>query len=213
MAGPICAALRVPLPKRVASTQMIGIVVCFVGSPRTEGHMPVTIGRRELVAALGGAAAWPLTARAAAGATGDSHVWRRNGARPNRGDAPNRMTAGGRRLHELAGGSAADRQSRRQSRAGDAVYARRAGRERDRRGARWSQSLFAAVAQGGALLGPSALAAHRAGSAGDNDPANAGRVQLARFFADNIAPSAPGLADIVVGGAASLKDAQRMLVE
>ena len=70
-----------------------------------------------------------------------------------------------------------------------------------------------ATAQGGALLGASALAAHHAASAGDNDPANAGRVQLARFFADNIAPSAPGLADVVVGGGASLKDAQRMLVD
>jgi 3-(methylsulfanyl)propanoyl-CoA dehydrogenase len=70
-----------------------------------------------------------------------------------------------------------------------------------------------ATAQGGALLGASALAAHRAASAGDNDPANAGRVQLARFFADNIAPSASGLADVVVGGAASLKDAQRMWVD
>jgi butyryl-CoA dehydrogenase len=70
-----------------------------------------------------------------------------------------------------------------------------------------------ATAQGGALLGASALAGHRAASAGDNDPANAGRVQLARFFADNIAPSAPGLADVVVGGAASLKDAQRMLAD
>jgi butyryl-CoA dehydrogenase len=70
-----------------------------------------------------------------------------------------------------------------------------------------------ATAQGGALLGASALAAHGAASAGDNDPANAGRVQLARFFADNVAPSAPGLADVVVGGAASLEDAQRMLVD
>jgi acyl-CoA dehydrogenase len=70
-----------------------------------------------------------------------------------------------------------------------------------------------ATAQSGALLGASALAAHRAASAGDNDPVNAGRVQLARFFADNIAPSAPGLADVVVGGAASLKDAQRMLAD
>jgi len=63
-----------------------------------------------------------------------------------------------------------------------------------------------ATAQGGALLGASALAAHRAAAAGDNDPANAGRVQLARFFADNIAVSGPGLADVVVGGAASLTE-------
>jgi butyryl-CoA dehydrogenase len=70
-----------------------------------------------------------------------------------------------------------------------------------------------ATAQGGALLGVSALAAHRAMTAGDNDHAHAGRIQLARFFADNIAPSAPGLAEVVVGGAASLKDAQRMLVD
>jgi acyl-CoA dehydrogenase len=70
-----------------------------------------------------------------------------------------------------------------------------------------------ATAQGGALLGASALAAHRAANDGDNDPANAGRVQLARFFADNIAPSAPGLADVVIGGGPSLKAAQPMLVD
>jgi hypothetical protein len=38
-------------------------------------------------------------------------------------------------------------------------------------------------------------------------------VQLARFFADNIATMAPGLADVVVSGAASLKEAQLMLVD
>ena len=27
-------------------------------------HMPVTVGRRELIAGLGGAAAWPLAVRA-----------------------------------------------------------------------------------------------------------------------------------------------------
>jgi acyl-CoA dehydrogenase len=70
-----------------------------------------------------------------------------------------------------------------------------------------------ATAQGGALLGVSALAAHHAATAGDNDHAHTGRVKLARFFAENIAPSAQGLADVVVGGATSLKDAQRMLVD
>jgi butyryl-CoA dehydrogenase len=70
-----------------------------------------------------------------------------------------------------------------------------------------------ATAQGGALLGAAALAAQRAIAAGDNDHAHAGRVQLARFFADNIAVAAPGLADVVVSGAASLPDAQQMLVD
>src|SRR6266540_2945167 len=75
-------------------------------------------------------------------------VRRRNGARPNRRDAPNRGTTGGRRLHELTGGGAANRQSRRQSRAGDAVHARCARRERHRGGARRSKPLFAAVRDG-----------------------------------------------------------------
>jgi butyryl-CoA dehydrogenase len=70
-----------------------------------------------------------------------------------------------------------------------------------------------ATAQGGALLGASALAAQRAASAGDNDHALAGRVRLARFFADNIAPHSAALADVVMGGAASIKDAQRILLD
>jgi len=67
-----------------------------------------------------------------------------------------------------------------------------------------------ATTQGGALLGATALAAQRAMTAGDNDHAHAGRVTIARFFADNIAPMAPGLADVVIGGAASLQDAHQM---
>jgi butyryl-CoA dehydrogenase len=70
-----------------------------------------------------------------------------------------------------------------------------------------------AIAQGGALLGVNALAAQQAIAAGENDHAHAGRVQLARFFADNVAPSAAGLAEVVVGGAASLPDAEQMLVD
>jgi butyryl-CoA dehydrogenase len=70
-----------------------------------------------------------------------------------------------------------------------------------------------ATAQGGALLGETALAAHRLIAAGDNDHAHVGRVQIAHFFADNIATTAPGLADIVIGGATSLPDTQQMLID
>jgi hypothetical protein len=38
-------------------------------------------------------------------------------------------------------------------------------------------------------------------------------VQLARLFADNIDPSAPGLANVVIGGTASLRDAPQMFVD
>src|SRR5215471_19465349 len=34
------------------------------GSPRMECHMPVTVGRRELITGLGAAAAWPLATQA-----------------------------------------------------------------------------------------------------------------------------------------------------
>ena len=50
-------------------------------------------------------------------------------------------------------------------------------------------------------------------SDGDNDHAHAGRVQLARFFADNIAPMAPGLAEWWSAAPRRSQDAQRMWVE
>src|SRR5262249_34086536 len=70
---------------------------------------------------------------------------RRDGAPANRGDAPNRRKTGAGRLPEFAGGGAADWQSRRQSRAGDAIHARRCCRQRHRGGACRCDSLFAAV--------------------------------------------------------------------
>jgi hypothetical protein len=41
-------------------------VISFLalGALARQGHMPVTIGRREFIAALGGAATWPLSADA-----------------------------------------------------------------------------------------------------------------------------------------------------
>src|SRR5262245_46556357 len=55
------AALRCPA-RAVRTARSWRAIVPFTHLAR-EGRMTVTIGRRELLAALGGAAAWPLAAR------------------------------------------------------------------------------------------------------------------------------------------------------
>jgi butyryl-CoA dehydrogenase len=61
--------------------------------------------------------------------------------------------------------------------------------------------LFGLV-QGGACLALEARAARAALQAGETDPAHAGRIALARFFAENELTAAAGLADSVIDGGA-----------
>ncbi len=68
-----------------------------------------------------------------------------------------------------------------------------------------------ALARGGAALADVALAANRKLAEGEVDPAHAGRVAVARFFAENAVVAAAGLAASVIGGAASLADADAAL--
>jgi hypothetical protein len=63
------------------------------------------------------------------------------------------------------------------------------------------------IAQGTASLAETALAAHAAAAKGASDPAHAGRVALARFFAENIATGAAGLEAAITTGAASVREA------
>ncbi len=71
--------------------------------------------------------------------------------------------------------------------------------------------LFGLVA-GAAYLAEAALAAHAATKAGDHDPAHAGRIATARFFAENLLPAAGGLESAVVSGAQSVLQAEAALV-
>ncbi len=61
-----------------------------------------------------------------------------------------------------------------------------------------------AIARGGTLLARGALAAHCLSSAGSSDPLLAARTAAARFFAENIAPSALSLEREVTRGAGSV---------
>ena len=60
---------------------------------------------------------------------------------------------------------------------------------------------------GGACLARSALAASAALKAGETDPAHAGRIALARFYAENLMTAAEGLEQSVVAGGAFTDDA------
>lgn len=61
------------------------------------------------------------------------------------------------------------------------------------------------LAAGGVLLAKGALAALALGRAGDTAPALRATVATARFYAENLATAAPGLARTVTGGAESLR--------
>jgi acyl-CoA dehydrogenase len=66
-------------------------------------------------------------------------------------------------------------------------------------------------ARGGTGLAEIAMAAHAARNSGESDPAHAGRIAVARFFAENIATGAGGLERIVTEGAGSVHAAELAL--
>ncbi|HXL68509.1 MAG TPA: acyl-CoA dehydrogenase [Xanthobacteraceae bacterium] len=68
------------------------------------------------------------------------------------------------------------------------------------------------LAAGGAYLADIALAARAAAAKGDTDPLHPARIATARFFAENLAPVADGLADTVIGGGDSVLRAEAALV-
>jgi acyl-CoA dehydrogenase len=66
-------------------------------------------------------------------------------------------------------------------------------------------------ARGGTGLAEIAMAAHGARNSGETDPAHAGRIAVARFFAENIATGAGGLERTVTEGAGSVHAAELAL--
>jgi len=67
------------------------------------------------------------------------------------------------------------------------------------------------VMRGGSTLGAMALAAHKARAGGETDPAHAGRIATARFFAENIVVGADGLEATITGAAESVLSADLAL--
>jgi butyryl-CoA dehydrogenase len=67
------------------------------------------------------------------------------------------------------------------------------------------------LARGGASLADLALEADRRRARGDPDPLHAGRIELARFFAENLAVAASGLEMAIVSGAQSTLASQSAL--
>jgi alkylation response protein AidB-like acyl-CoA dehydrogenase len=68
------------------------------------------------------------------------------------------------------------------------------------------------LAAGGAYLADIALAARAAAAKGDTDPLHPARIATARFFAENIAPAAGGLADTVIDGGDAVLRSEAALV-
>ena len=60
---------------------------------------------------------------------------------------------------------------------------------------------------GGACLARTALAAAAARKAGETDPAPAGRIALARFYAENLLPASGGLEEAVLAGGSFTEEA------
>ncbi|GJE38120.1 acyl-CoA dehydrogenase [Methylobacterium persicinum] len=60
---------------------------------------------------------------------------------------------------------------------------------------------------GGACLARTALAAAAARKAGETDPAHAGRIALARFYAENLLPASGGLEEAVLAGGSFTEEA------
>ncbi len=71
--------------------------------------------------------------------------------------------------------------------------------------------IFGLVA-GAAYLAEAALAADVACQSGDTDPAHIARIEIARFFAENLLPGASGLACAVISGAGSVNESRAALV-